>query len=63
MKPDKEFTPEEVQDFVLLCLRTGWITLAYSHQMQADIVLAIAEQRAKREAKEKADMDSVVTCG
>lgn len=63
MKAVKEFTPEEVRDLILLCLRTGWTTLGYAEKMQADLNAAVTKQKAEREAKEKADMDSVVTCG
>ena len=53
MKPVKEFTKEEVRDFILLCLRTNWTTLSYCTQMEADINAAIAKQKAAREEKLK----------
>lgn len=56
MTQTREFTPEEVQDFILLCLRTNWTTLFYAPQMQKSINEAIAKQKREREEKEKADL-------
>lgn len=56
MKPVKEFTPEEVRDFVLLCLRTQWTSLGHANTMERDLNAAIARQKSEREEKEKADL-------
>lgn len=56
MKPVKEFTPEEVRDFVLLCLRTQWASLGYANTMERDLNAAIAKQKQEREAKGRADL-------
>lgn len=60
MKPVKEFTTEEVRDFILLCLRTQWTTLGYANKMEGDLNAAIAKQKADREAMEKADLPVVI---
>lgn len=46
----KDFTPEEVKDFIYLCLRTGWTTLAYADGMEKDINAAIQKQKEERNA-------------
>lgn len=56
MKPVKEFTPEEVRDFILLCLRTQWTSLGHANTMERDLNAAIARQKSEREEKEKADL-------
>ena len=56
MKKVKEFTPEEVQDFVLLCVRTQWASLGYANSMERDLNAAIARQKSERAEEEKADL-------
>lgn len=56
MKKVKEFTPDEVQDFILLCLRTNWTSLPYAKQMQADLNAAIAKQKAEKAEEEVANL-------
>lgn len=42
MPEPKIFSSSEVDDFIRYCLRTGWVTVANSEKMKADINSAVA---------------------